>query len=754
MLPVGVLQSQIPLGQWRDHFSFSEASRVCFHGSTVFCASANGILSYNPETGEIGKYTRVNGLSDVGISALAVNQTGTITAIGYTNGNVDLRLEDELINLPDIKHKSIPGGKTINGFTFHNGYVYVATDFGVVVIDPEKREIKDTYYLGSQGGAVSVFALAVYDGNFWAATSQGLFYASVDDPLLISSEHWHQAPVFGSPSEGCSDVVAVGNVLFAAEKLSAGNDILWRYDGYQWTEVDRPFSHIARLGCANAALMVTSDEGVARYTDNGQLVGMLTNYTFNSVFQPGHAIALDERQFAIADRFNGLVIGTFSEQYNVRPNAPTSMGSFAADVSAEMVVVAAGAYDAAYSNIWNPFWVHSFESEKWSDFTDWSGHDAVAVRFNPKNPVDYFVASWGHGLYRFNGASLAAHFTPDNSTLQSVFPGAPYCRISGLDFDDDGNLWLANPEVANPISVLTAEGSWFSFPYATAIGSQRLGKLCYYSATGTLWLILPGGGGLFVLDPGVRTDSKDDDRFRRFSPADANGTSFGVAIYDLLFDNDGTLWLGTNRGVLVSYNPDRVFDYDCSFQRIKIPDVVEGLAVYLLETEEVIAVELDGGNRKWFGTEKSGAYLFGSDGTTQLLHFTTDNSPLPSNTILDIKVHPTTGEVFFITDKGVVSYRGDATQPVHSYDKAYVFPNPVRPDYSGTITITGLLENTRVKITDLSGNLVYETRSAGGTATWDGKSFNGKRVASGVYLIFCSDQTGRQATVLKLLFIN
>ena len=202
------------------------------------------------------------------------------------------------------------------------------------------------------------------------------------------------------------------------------------------------------------------------------------------------------------------------------------------------------------------------------------------------------------------------------------------------------------------------------------------------------------------------------------------------------------------------FNPGKVFDGGMYFQKIKIPDVVEGLAVYLLETEEVTSVTVDGGNRKWFGTARSGVFLFSPDGTKELAHYTIQNSPLPSNRITDVKVHPASGEVFIATDKGLVSFRSNANQPGSGFGKVYAFPNPVRPEYEGDITITGLMENTLVKITDISGNLVYETFSVGGMATWNGKNSKGQRASSGDYLVFCSASQGEKTAVTKILFIR
>ena len=175
---------------------------------------------------------------------------------------------------------------------------------------------------------------------------------------------------------------------------------------------------------------------------------------------------------------------------------------------------------------------------------------------------------------------------------------------------------------------------------------------------------------------------------------------------------------------------------------------------YLLAEQQVQCIAIDGGNRKWFGTANSGAYLMNETGTKELLHFTVENSPLPSDNILSISVEPKSGEVFFVTAKGVVSYRGDATEAGNSFGEVYVFPNPVRPDYQGVVTIAGLAADVNVKITDIAGNIVYETTANGGQATWDGNNFSGRRVATGIYLVFCSNDDGSETFVTKLLFVN
>jgi len=226
-------------------------------------------------------------------------------------------------------------------------------------------------------------------------------------------------------------------------------------------------------------------------------------------------------------------------------------------------------------------------------------------------------------------------------------------------------------------------------------------------------------------------------------------------LFAISTDNDGNIWIGTDTGPAVFYNPGKVFSGGLKASRIKIPrNDGSGLADWLLGTETVTSIAIDGANRKWFGTMSSGAYLMSDDAKKELLHFNSTNSPLLSDNIVRIAINGLTGEVWFGTSEGMISFRGEATTGKEDYSGVYVFPNPVREDYEGMVTVTGLIENSSVKITDVSGNLVYETTSLGGQVTWDLRNYRSARVATGVYLIFCSNADGTLAAVTKMLVIR
>ncbi len=748
-------QAQVKVGKWRDHFSYNDCIALTKGNGKVYGATSTGVFWYKIADGEIGKISRVNGLTDIDITSIEYSDEKKVLAVGYENGNIDLVFGNRILAMPQIKEKVMQGSKRINGFTFSGNSIFVSTDFGIVVIDIEKEEVKDTYFIGDLGSSIRVNRTILLANDIYAATERGLLKADIDDPLLIQYQRWVKQIGFNDPAAECGDVALFGTSIIALEaNADTQKDIVWAITGGVWSEVGRPYNTVSHIRAEQSSLIVVSRDGVSTYSSPSASPSSFTTYSFTWQFWPHMALPIDNETIAIADRYLGLVFKKSSNFSSVCPNGPIYNRISSIGVSSEKVIVTAGGQNAASDNMWYNFAFHTFENQRWSTYEDIDNSDALRVLFNAQNPSEYYIASWGKGVFHFRDNTLINHFDPSNSTLQSIYANQPYCRISGVALDNGGNLWAANVMVPNPISVRKVDGSWYSFPYASIINADKFSYF-EYSPSGQLWLTLSGGAGFFVLDPGANIESSTDDKYRKFSLTDRNGNSLPSNIFSLAFDNDGYLWVGTSEGVLISYNPEQAIDASkFEMQRVKIPDVVEGLAAYLLQTETVTAIAVDGGNRKWFGTSKSGVFLQSADGSKEIHRFNTQNSPLPSNNILDIKVNPATSEVFIATEKGIVGYRSDATLGGDKFGKVYAFPNPVKPNFDGVISIVGLVENATVKITDISGNLVYETQSQGGMATWDGKNLNGNRVSTGVYLIFCSDSKGEETAVSKLLFIK
>jgi hypothetical protein len=299
-----------------------------------------------------------------------------------------------------------------------------------------------------------------------------------------------------------------------------------------------------------------------------------------------------------------------------------------------------------------------------------------------------------------------------------------------------------------------SDGVWQSFNLgALAFGASRTeaGEVIIDRA-GQKW-ILGRGSNLIVFNDNYTIGNTADDRARILSNKIGNGNLPGNRVLSFAADRDGEIWVGTDEGVAVFYSPENVFSgYNFDAQQVLVE--YGGYVQYLLEAEAVTAIAVDGANRKWFGTDRAGIFLMSDDGTEQIHHFTEDNSPLISNSITDIAINHKTGEVFIGTDKGIVSYKADATSGGESNQDVVVYPNPVREGYTGPIAIKGLVTDADVKITNISGSLVYATKAEGGQAVWSGNDFSGRRAQTGVYLVFISNEDGSETVVAKILFIN
>ena len=270
---------------------------------------------------------------------------------------------------------------------------------------------------------------------------------------------------------------------------------------------------------------------------------------------------------------------------------------------------------------------------------------------------------------------------------------------------------------------------------------------------GMVWMILPRANGLVVYDYGGTISNTNDDRIKKLGTGENNG---GLPTSDVLAiakDLDGEIWAGTASGPAIHFSPSGIFNTDpIDFQQILIEQ--DGVVEILLGNQTITSIAVDGANRKWLGTLSDGVFLLSSDGTQQIQRFTKENSPLFSNSIKDIAIDPSSGTVYFATSQGILGYASDANSGLLENTCYDVYPNPVRPDYSGPITIDGLTRGSNVKITDVAGNLVFQTSSNGGRAVWDGNDFNGRRVSTGVYYALVTAPEAASTCTSKILLVN
>ena len=744
------LPAQIAPGQWRDHLPYNEPFRIALTPNRTWAATKNALFSYHHTYHSVEKLSRVHGLNDMDISCFEYIPEKNLLFVGYENGNIDLIVNGEIHNLADIKrYTGLTGNKQIHHALYVPPYLYLSTGFGIVVMDPDKREIRDTYYIGPQGSPLEVFQMAA-DGIFlYAATTTGILRAAKDDPNLINYAVWEPLPGLPEPEATYSFVLSLNNSIMAVRE-SGEEDIIFLYREGSWNILGSGINVRQARTASGQFLLVTSD-GIRFFNDAGQLATTVDAYGPGTI-HPADAVPGEDLSLWIADNGQGMIHrlpdGT-SQQF--MPNGPLTSDAWHVAARSGQVYVSGGGLDAAWNNVFLNGAVYAFHEEQWKSMINYSVRDIVRTLIDPADPGHFWAASWGYGILEYRGNQLLNIYNEENSTLLSVIPGEKYIRIGGMAIDRGGNLWVTNSGVSQPVSVLTPEG-WKGLDYP--IDAPTLGDILV-TREGHKWILLPRGYGLFAFNDMNTPENTDDDLTRKFSLQDETGSTITGDVFSMAEDRDGNIWIGSSRGPVVYYNPEQVFSGDHFYaSRIKIPGETPGLADYLLGNETITSIAVDGGNRKWLGTLQSGAYLVSPDGTREVAHFTTDNSPLFSNHILSIGVDDQSGEVFFATSKGLVSYRGNATGPADYFSNVYVFPNPIRENFTGPITITGLVEDTWVKITDIAGELVYETRSVGGQATWNGKNLRGEKVRTGVYLVFLTNKDGSLTHVTKLLFIH
>jgi ligand-binding sensor domain-containing protein len=747
------LKAQTRLEAWRDHLPFTDAFQVLEADNRIYCATPGGLFYFDKSDNSINKFTRVQGLSDFGISAIAYSKTLKQLLIGYVDGNIDIFENNRLTNFSDIKVKSSLGDKRINHFLLNNSNAYISCGFGIVLLNLTKKEITDSYYIGDNGTHLEVFSIAMDDQSIYAATAEGIRKASLADQNLFNYTSWTRITDIPNSDKKFSKIIYSSPTilaLFSSDQPS--DDKVYYNQGSGWLEMNS----------------FTNDHSYYSIESNlGQIIISGLNHCFifdNSLNKtdvvytgdPRYAIIDKDNLIWIADPKKGMIRYTLPSTTDIFiPNGPPSSQVYSLQATKDKVLALEGGTNASWDNRFIHAEMSFFENQSWTHNLKDSIWDLLTAVFDPGNPNHLFIGSWGFGVIEVINHQVVKIFNEKNSSLQNIIPGQPFVRVGGLAIDRNNNLWVTNSEVSNPVSVRKPNGDWKSLPYGTKINTATIGKILI-TRSNVKWIILPRGGGLFAFDERGTIDNPNDDLTRKFGVSDINGSIISNYIYSLAEDLDGNIWVGTASGPAVYYNPDAVFSEDNFYaSQVFIPRKDgSDLADLLLVTETITAIAIDGANRKWFGTQNSGIFLMSADGLRQIYHFNTTNSPLLSNSITDIAIDPSSGEVFIGTDQGLISFRSTATQGLDEFGKVYVFPNPVRPDFQGTIVISGLIRDTNVKITDISGNLVYETTSLGGQALWNGKNFDGKRVSTGVYLVFCTNEDGSKTFITKLLFIH
>jgi len=760
----------IPTGTWRDHLPYKRSISVASTGEVVYCATANSLFKYDIKGQTTTTLSKANGLSDVGFSKLAWHPGTSTIIIAYANANLDLIRDGKIHNLSDIKRKNLPINKEINDITFFENDAWLATGFGIVVINLERLEIKDLYLIGDQGGYVNVNDIKFFNDTVYAATNQGILRAAQGD-FLADFSNWHLWNTLPYPDAHYNTLAFFNGVPYVNLYAGSGkHDTLYQFVNGQWNHlVGHGYEYLHQLDVFHGKLLMTKSDNVLVITHDLDTFRHIYNYTpgtsTNTYLQATEAV-LDDKEFVwIADLRQGLVFIYDQWAYGfIAPNGPATSNAFQMAAVENDVWVASGAYSSTWSMTFRREGVFHYDGFNWKTITYQDNpaldtiFDFVCIAPDPVDLSKVYVGTWHKGIVVLKEGKVEKIYDHTNSTmgkLENTQLGIYEVAVGGITFDQQGNLWVSTAGVTRSLSVMRPNGVWSSFDISSPglkMSDMVSGKIVI-DRIGQKWVLLGRGNGIQVFNDNNTLDNIFDDLSTNVNNIAGQGGLPSMLVTDLAIDLDGRLWIGSDKGIAVIYSPENVFTgnfYDA--QQILVNQ--DGFDQYLLENETVTAIAVDGGNRKWIGTESSGVFLLSADGTKELARFHEGNSPLLSNGIRSIAINHRNGEVFFGTDYGIISYRADATkaEPVHGDVK--VFPNPVHPGFAGPITINGLVRDADVKITTVSGDVVFSTRSQGGTAVWDGNDLSGKKVGSGVYLVFSSDQDGIETAVAKILFIR
>ncbi len=761
LLPLlNVTAQEVGIGEWRDHLPYRKVISVARGGQKIYAATPYSLFYYDQGDNSLNRLNKINGLSDVGISQIAYLDELKTLVIAYTNANIDLIKDGEIINLSDIKRKPILGNKSINHIAFIGKRAYLSCGFGIVVLDIEKEEFPEPiYYIGAEGSAINVNAITynTADSLIYAATDAGIFHASFYSPNLANFAEWTRESGLLLPAGPFNYIASLNNRIYTNKKGPGySTDAMFVKINNQWELFEK--ENTSDRFCMKVfynQLVVCTNGAVDIFDADGSFTRRLYTYDPGNL-SPKDALIDDQNNVWIGDGFEGLTMfpPAFAKPQKFLLNGPDFPDANALSSGGRDVWVVPGGRTSDFGGLYREARFAGFIDGQWKTIDKLQDpfledlRDVLSVCVDPANNKRVYFGTWGRGLLEYTNGEFSKQYTSENSSLQGATFDSGWIGIGGIAFDSKNEMWVTNSSAPSMLSVKRTDGTWQAFNLGSAAGVY-LTKIIV-DKSNQKWMI-PRDHALIVFNDNNTKDASDD-QVKRLTSAAGNGNLPGSFIQCLATDRDGLLWIGTNEGVGVIYSPNNVFSGQNFDAQLVLIDQ-DGQGQYLLKAESVTAIAVDGSNRKWFGTDRAGVFLMSQDGTKEILHFTEENSPLLSNSITDITIN-SEGEVFFGTTNGVISYRGESVEPNVNLDNVVVFPNPVRESYNGSIAIKGLVDGSSVKITDISGSLVYSTLAEGGQALWNGRNFDSKRVKTGVYLVYITNADGSQTKVTKIMFVN
>ncbi len=744
------------IGEWTYYLSYHDATHCIPVGKSIYALYAGNLLIYDTEDGAVTTPTKLDGLSEKQIVLMQDCQAAQKVVLVYNNGNIDLLHRDGTIeNMPQYKNKY--AGSSLNDLSVVGNDAFLATSEGIVHINVKQAEFTGFYTLKTP-----IYSATMSGNVLYAATDAGVYHCDItENPLDVATWDIYNTTV-------ARQLIAMGDHLYlnTAKKgvylLSASNPT--------------PQQLIKTVQTSYFA----DSKGIIFYnkTSYTPINSQTPTSVASTVTLPSSTNAIcrsTDGTLWMAQGFDGL--NAYKETDAGLQVASGKIGGFGPKrdlcyflrYAGERLLVAGGRLDP-YDLIHYPGTAMYYENGAWTIFqedgiAEHSGgkyQDLTCIIQHPTDPTQHTLTAARVGLFHFKDGKYAGYHSLDNSPLVSAAANSKnYVRTDGLQYDHEGNLWMVNNQVDSVIVIRMKDGSWRKLFYAPLEQAPTLATTLF-DRKGRFWIcsrrtVNYHNGGLMGIDYAGTIETQDDDySYYRSHITNQDGTSYKFeGVQSIAEDHDGRIWVGTDIGLFVIDNPDDWFNDDFRITQVKVPrNDGTNLADYLLYGMPIISITVDGANRKWIGTSGNGVYLVSASGQEILHHFTSENSPLLSNNVTSIAIHPRPGEVMMGTDGGLVSYQSDATSPSETLSEGtiQIFPNPVRPEYHGNVTITGLTTDADIKIVTSGGQLVATGTSMGGTWQWDGRNFSGGYAGSGIYYVLIATSDGN-TTVAGMLTV-
>ena len=759
--PIIVVGSSSTMYHWTAHLAYNATTQVELIGSTVYALADGSLYTIDVQSEELITWSKLTGLNGALISAMKYNEATKSLIVVYQDGLIDILKGNNIYCIADLNLREMSVSKIPNSIYSYGSTAYLAMPFGIVCINMRKREIGDTYYVGENSKDVNVLSVTIKGDSIYAVGENTLFSAHLN-ANLNDYNNWQRSSI-----NEARQILTMDETLWLL-----ADSVVYTGAMGQWEQVYAEQKWMKMILDDKTLYLINAAHEAYEVTETG-LQALNCGYWIEDIQQNGST-------YWIACGGNGVLRYSQGSSRFYHPNSPISSTAYRMKIAGgKLYVLSGGRWAERYARPGNVMIYDGFawSGISWGQIGEQTGYpalDMMNVAVDPANNEHYFVTSYGTGLYEFEGLKLKRFYNHTNSPLVSL--GAPktmflYIRTDAALYDENRYLWFINCSDENYLHIVPPD-SLSKYKDRDTIGWYRTtpkqnGSFLSLATPGEMfidkqnsnykWIPAcrnPAGIILFD-DHGTPLNSRDDRAYKRTSFTDQdNKVIRPERLYAVVQDANNDIWVGYDDGTFVIRSGTDFFQSDV-VERVKIPrNDGTNLADYLLSGEQVNAIAIDGSNRKWIGTASSGVYLMSSDGVETIEHFTVDNSPLLSNEVLSIAIHPTTGEVFIGTGLGLVSYQSDATEPKENFNEVYAYPNPVRPEYEGCIAIKGLMNETVVYILDSGGNLVCRTQSNGGTAVWDGRNARGEKVPAGVYNVLCNTADGANHCVTKILVIH